>query len=768
MSDDLDRYSNEYRSLKDTMDNKLEPTKNNYATIINGNSMYRLYSDGTLYDASKNKYVNVMFKKHGDSPYFMIGKKSVKCYLLIYKTFIGKHELGEKVIYKDGNIENIRSDNLIKLTVDNIFDYLHLFLNEKKVKLQWRKLYNDPYNKYIISEYGDIFNFHECIMMRPRKEIYMNISLSRNKSSKKYRPHRLVYEAFNQQSIPSNMVVDHIDENKYNNHYSNLRLLTPSENALNVSNRCVTQNSSIIINQFLKDDTFLFQYNNLDEIVAKYDENGLINIINCCDNISESYDGFVWKYNSCIPNLNGFTNMFYDGNIIDNYKINKFGFVVSTMNNKLNILKVYKDREYWSVSIGSQYYLIHIAVASTFLCDMKSTSHNIVNHIDENKYNNYFKNLEWCTTARNVTHSCGAKTKVTNVDTDEVFYFPSIASAARHFNHCETKASRRMKYNLQNVDKPRLINKKYLYQNMTENEITDYNKEYYNNNINHDMYYIDDDTETSLKVINTVNFKVEQTNDYNYLVTDVVANANSKKIFGTHVVTKDKIYFTSVANLAKIFDKNKKLSDFSTKIRDRIKFCDHIWDYDNDYNPANYGEINDLRIEDFANKYADKAKVSGTRAIIETDIRTKKSYLHCSLKECAEKHFTTPRIINSKIIDRTNYNDNYTFRNATNDDYFDNNIIRFDDTNVICIKYDNVEKLFLTKYDAYNFLINEGCKIDSPERITHILSNYRVSKSVGKYNLSRKILPVTNEAKSSLRQMNITDLFLRHSPSLSC
>ena len=41
----------------------------------------------------------------------------------------------------------------------------------------------------------------------------------------------------------------------------------------------------------------------------------------------------------------------------------------------------------------------------------------MVNHIDENKLNNYYKNLEWTTTSENVMHSTGKKVNQIDIET---------------------------------------------------------------------------------------------------------------------------------------------------------------------------------------------------------------------------------------------------------------------------------------------------------------------------------------------------------------
>lgn len=86
-------------------------------------------------------------------------------------------------------------------------------------------------NKYLASNYGRIKSLIKNRVLSPFLNNcgYEMVSLTKDKQSKHYLVHRLVWLAFNG-DIPQGLVVNHIDENRQNNFLGNLNLLTDSEN----------------------------------------------------------------------------------------------------------------------------------------------------------------------------------------------------------------------------------------------------------------------------------------------------------------------------------------------------------------------------------------------------------------------------------------------------------------------------------------------------------------------------------------------------------
>ena len=125
-----------------------------------------------------------------------------------------------------------------------------------------------------------------------------------------------------------------------------------------------------------------------------------------------------------------------------NYEISDLGVVKNTITDQ--VLSTKEDRGYTRVALynnGSKYYKqIHRLVAEAYIenpFDKKE-----VNHIDGNKHNNSYHNLEWCTRSENMTHAFrnGLKKpsgglppkKVMIIETGEVY--DSINECARDIN----------------------------------------------------------------------------------------------------------------------------------------------------------------------------------------------------------------------------------------------------------------------------------------------------------------------------------------------
>lgn len=120
------------------------------------------------------------------------------------------------------------------------------------------------------------------------------------------------------------------------------------------------------------------------------------------------------------------------------YRINEYGDVMSIGYGKKKLLKQSKDKGgYMFVRLSKNgkrnLYLVHRLVAAAF-CE-GADYFPCVNHIDEDKTNNHYSNLEWCTAEYNANYGTrndrsaeAHKKKVRCVDLDMVFNSVNEAS----------------------------------------------------------------------------------------------------------------------------------------------------------------------------------------------------------------------------------------------------------------------------------------------------------------------------------------------------
>ena len=90
-------------------------------------------------------------------------------------------------------------------------------------------------NKYELDEHGSVFDVNrnrQVAVDTSNPHGYHRVNLFGPEGRKRIFVHRLVNKAFSGEQWDPTNVVDHIDGNKTNNHHTNLRNITQSENTL--------------------------------------------------------------------------------------------------------------------------------------------------------------------------------------------------------------------------------------------------------------------------------------------------------------------------------------------------------------------------------------------------------------------------------------------------------------------------------------------------------------------------------------------------------
>ena len=223
-----------------------------------------------------------------------------------------------------------------------------------------KKINIDGLDEYYVSNHGNIFNKNKS-KLKGHKNLqgYILVRLKYNGKNKLFRVHRLACEVFNGKALENKNIVDHINRIREDNKAENLRWVTHEENMNNNTEPNLNKNKEII-NKYLSLD--------------KEDE--IFKII-----INSIYGNF------------------------ENYSVSNYGRIKN--NNTDKILKpTITDEGYMKISLINKEnrpnILIHRLVCEYF---NKKSDNNVVNHINEIKHDNYYKNLEWVNVKKNNQHS---------------------------------------------------------------------------------------------------------------------------------------------------------------------------------------------------------------------------------------------------------------------------------------------------------------------------------------------------------------------------
>jgi hypothetical protein len=263
---------------------------------------------------------------------------------------------------------------------------------------------------YKIDESGNIFSIKNNRHLTPYiKGEYPRIKLSKNNKDYMFAVHKLV--AINFLGEPSNpkYIINHIDGNKLNPHFSNLEYVTSAENSIHsLKNNLkkITKGSENGNNKLSE-----------KEVVEIYNSNLLYSEISIIYNISTTLISLIknnkkWTYlDKTKKNLSDTKKPKYYANFdyknckilieSNKYKIDINGNILNIKTNK--IVKPVLNNGYLRIYLCGYNYHIHRLVANNFIKNV-DLNKNVVNHIDGNKLNNNVSNLEWTTVSENAKH----------------------------------------------------------------------------------------------------------------------------------------------------------------------------------------------------------------------------------------------------------------------------------------------------------------------------------------------------------------------------
>lgn len=168
------------------------------------------------------------------------------------------------------------------------------------------------YSNYEVYIDGKIWSYSRNKFLKPvtNHNGYQVVGLTDDEGIQKwYMVHRVVYESVTGEPIPEGLQINHIDENKSNNHFNNLNLMTHKENnnwgtrterARKSISKAMTNNTKIskAVGAF-KDENLVMLFPSTREAGRQGFDQGAVSM--CCRNCyvregNNIYKGYEWKY----------------------------------------------------------------------------------------------------------------------------------------------------------------------------------------------------------------------------------------------------------------------------------------------------------------------------------------------------------------------------------------------------------------------------------------------------------------------------------------
>lgn len=358
------------------------------------------------------------------------------------KTYFNEDELFDYLVKEETN-EII--DNFINEYLRNVID---------KSFYEIIKDIPDYEGYYQVSTNGYIISLKTNKILQPTiQDGYSRICIGiKSKNWKLMSLHSLIAKTF--LKMPQDgkkYIINHDNGIRHDNRLENLKYRTESEkakNAYKIGNAKPT--GCKIVCKLDSDGKVIDRYSSIRKAARENNIKSVSNISACINNPTYTAGGYHWRFSSKnkeykpkLQNDEIFKKIgIYKNFDLSNYAVSNYGNIKNITTNKL--LKSSKNKAgYLRISLAHSLNkevntCIHQLVAFKFAPIPKNIDYKIavVNHIDEIKDNNFYKNLEWLATSKeNVTYSTGKKVKQIDKNTGKLIKIHnSVRQAATTLN----------------------------------------------------------------------------------------------------------------------------------------------------------------------------------------------------------------------------------------------------------------------------------------------------------------------------------------------
>lgn len=346
----------------------------NKKIIINGEeTRYSVSDDGKVYNDKTGRELKGTYTTNeyhsiqlivGDKP------KTFMVHRLVAQAFCENPNNYTIVDHIDRDKHNNNASNLRWVTTKENA------MNVEKSKQRERTYYKGNFdeckwepvfgfeNDYMVSEYGTFVKRKDNrILLLQDRHGYKRVRLNGHYYSANVK----VWESFNHKKVPENLYIDHIDGNRDNNHISNLRAVTQSENMKNSYRN--GHAGAVKVYQFDTDGNFIKEYSSFKEAAEEINGNEVA--IKDASNRHGTSAGYYWLREEDKDNIISIIHSWVpEGYKIipshPTYAINKKGDVYNKRNKKHSPIKRFKDGTHPYIIIKGVHYQISDLLKETF------------------------------------------------------------------------------------------------------------------------------------------------------------------------------------------------------------------------------------------------------------------------------------------------------------------------------------------------------------------------------------------------------------------